>query len=131
MIAEILIFLTLVLLSTGIAFARTGEVGSLNKIIKWIAYGASAIILILALSEWAIRIKVYVSYYGDEFFKTTSGFTKDTIDLWNASRQLDFSIVVLFFILSLTMVALSVFTLVQSKAESNLKQVSFVTPGSQ
>ncbi|KAL6401073.1 hypothetical protein AUP68_16796 [Ilyonectria robusta] len=113
-ITDILIFIMLLRLSTGILFIQTGKPGKFDKIFKFRSYSIASVLAIIAIVQFGLRIH----FYNTVFAKTPLS-TKSVTDQFNSSRQLDFSFRVLVFVLAIAIVAQSV--IVKTKMRSELQ----------
>lgn len=118
----IFIFLSIVFLGVGVNLVRTGERSSFDTLIKRASYAFAAILGTLAVIEWAIRIKAYLEFYSDKYDLDKQ--EKSTIQLLNASRQMDFAFVVIAWALSISVMIRSTQIWLPSRYEKRLDFVS-------
>jgi len=115
-IAQLLIYLALVTLSLGIVLAQTGGRTQLDKVFAILSYAMSALLGIMAVAEWGIMVRVYLTYYGSGNIDLTSGL-EPVASLWNAASRIDFAITVLIFVLALVLMARASMLLIKARAE--------------
>ncbi|EXA41287.1 hypothetical protein FOVG_09787 [Fusarium oxysporum f. sp. pisi HDV247] len=112
MVTDILIMIILLRLGTGIVMVQTGRPDPKGKILRLVSYIAAAILFILALTAFGLRIRyVYEVFFND---------VRVGADSYTKSRQIAFSFSVLVFVISLAIVARAIMIKVQSKGESAL-----------
>lgn len=122
-LCDIFIFLTLISLGVGIAFARNGQSGSENRAIKWVAYGVVGVLMVLNLVVWSITEYISTAYYGDNFFMYDSEPSGSFLKLWNSERQILFSLVIALLLLALVLTAWSARIKIQTRSEERMKTV--------
>lgn len=125
-IADILVFLMLLRLGTGIVMVHVGKAGKLDKITKLASYGIASVLLIIALAQFGLRLHFYNEVFAENRSSTYSATSK-LIDQFNTSRQLDFSFRVLVFVLAVAIVAQSVMVKMQTRSETRLSLVRFIS----
>lgn len=102
-IAVILVFLTIVYLAVGINFIKFGGKHLWeDKMIKRGSYGLSGILGGLAIAELALRVTVYTEFYRSDY--DLDDDEEHSLKLLNIARKLDFSFVVIIWVLSIAMV---------------------------
>lgn len=112
MVTDILIMIILLRLGTGIVMVQTGRPDPKGKILRLVSYIAAAILFILALTAFGLRIRyVYEVFFND---------VRVGADSYTKSRQIAFSFSVLVFVISLAIVARAIMIKVQSKGENAL-----------
>lgn len=121
-IADILTFLMLLRLGTGILFIQTGKPGKLDKIFKFASYSIASVLAIIAIVQFGLRIHFYNKVFGKNQSLTKSESNTLT-NQFNSSRQLDFSFRILVFVLALAIVAQSVIVKIKMRSELQLSSV--------
>ncbi|KAF4345653.1 hypothetical protein FBEOM_310 [Fusarium beomiforme] len=112
MVTDILIMIILLRLGTGIVMVQTGRPDPMGKILRLVSYIAAAILLILALTTFGLRIRyIYEAFFHD---------IEIGADAFTKSRQVGFSFSVLVFIISLAIAARAIMVKIQSKSENPL-----------
>ncbi|KAM5382532.1 hypothetical protein ACJZ2D_002536 [Fusarium nematophilum] len=120
MIVDILVMIILVRVASGITVAQTGKVDPLGSITRLASYGIAALLAILAVAAFALRMRYISGYYEDYGYLTND----DINDFWIKGRQIGFSFRVLIFVVSLGVVARSVMVKLQPKSEKTLSWCS-------
>lgn len=118
-ITDILVFLMLLRLGTGIVMVHVGKAGKFDKITKLASYGIASVLLSIALAQFGLRLHFYNEVFAKNGSSTYSA-TNKLIDQFNASRHLDFSFRVLVFVLAIAIVAQSVMVKMQTRSETRL-----------
>ncbi|KAH7157422.1 hypothetical protein B0J13DRAFT_169455 [Dactylonectria estremocensis] len=118
-IADILTFMMLLRLGTGILLVKSGKPGKLDKPLKLISYGVAALLAILALAQFGLRLHFFNKFIVTDTSLTESDSNK-LIDQYNASRQIEFAFRVLIFVLALGIVGQSVMVKLGTKSEPRL-----------
>ncbi|KAH7175436.1 hypothetical protein EDB81DRAFT_4081 [Dactylonectria macrodidyma] len=118
-IADILTFMMLLRLGTGILLVHSGKPGKLDRPLKFFSYGAAALLVILALAEFGLRL-----HFFNKLIVTDDSLTYSEIDTlngqYNKSRQIDFAFRVLIFVLAIGIVVQSITVWLKTKAEPRL-----------
>ncbi|KAI7762328.1 hypothetical protein LZL87_006723 [Fusarium oxysporum] len=112
MVTDILVMIILLRLGTGIVMVQTGRPDPKGKILRLVSYIAAAILFILALTAFGLRIRYVYEVFFNDVRVGADSFTK--------SRQIGFSFSVLVFVISLAIVARAIMIKVQSKGENAL-----------
>lgn len=115
-ITDILTFIMLLRLGTGILFIQTRKPGKLDKIFKFGSYSIASVLAIIAIAQFGLRLHFY-----NNIFANTQLSTKSVTDQFNSSRQLDFSFRVLVFVLAIAIVAQS--AIVKTRSELHVSSV--------
>ncbi|KAI5464870.1 hypothetical protein BGZ63DRAFT_421860 [Mariannaea sp. PMI_226] len=110
---DLMTFLMLVNLGNGILISHAGKQSESGKIVKHAALGISAVLAILAIAFFGLR----TNYIANIFRGVVYGLSPKMANQFNTSRQLDFSVRVLLFILSLGIVAQSVAIKMKTRTE--------------
>ncbi|KAF9762849.1 hypothetical protein IL306_003317 [Fusarium sp. DS 682] len=118
MVTDILIMIILLRLGSGIVMVQTGRPDPMGKILRLFSYIAAAILLILALTTFGLRIRfIYEVYFHD---------VEIGADAFIKARQIGFSFSVLVFVISLAIAARAIMIKVQSKGENALPWCSIM-----
>lgn len=111
-------------LSMGIHIAHTGQREKHTKMMSRISAGVAVVLSGLATAQLGIRIKVYLEFYFQDYYRYTAPPTPTTLRLYSSARQLDFAFVILSVALSIAMTARALQVRKLVSASKTLKVVS-------
>ncbi|KPM39591.1 hypothetical protein AK830_g6952 [Neonectria ditissima] len=118
-ITDILVFLILLRLSTGILIVQSGNPAKGDKILKLASYGIAALLAILVIAKFGLRIHFNAVINDDDVNLSDSDINK-LEDQFNSSRQIEFAFHVLTLVLAVAIVARSIMVKMQTRTEPRL-----------
>jgi hypothetical protein len=122
--ADIIVFLVLERLATGVVIAKAGAPDKIGTIAKYASYGIAIVLAALNFAQFGLRERFNIEYYVGDFFDGTGNVDKSTGDTLTKSSQVEFSFQVLVFVLSLAVVGRSIMVKMQSRGEPRVTNVS-------
>ncbi|KAK7422951.1 hypothetical protein QQZ08_009309 [Neonectria magnoliae] len=123
---DIFVFLTLLRLTTGILIIQSGNPVTRDKILKFASYGIAALLAILAIAKFGLRLH-FATVLADDDEDLSYSEVDKLEKQFNSSRQIDFSFRVLVLVLAVAIVARSIMVKIQTQTDPRLTLASNIS----